>query len=75
MPLYFDNGLTKNSASVARYRSYSTTSYNSGEYMCLNDQSKWVLDFKYDFAKGRLHLLPSAAVGDRRSPTRPGVNR
>ena len=61
MPLYFDRGLAKRGASGVRYHEYSSAT-TLGEYMRLNVESKWVPDFKYDFAKGHLRSLPSAAL-------------
>ena len=61
MPLYFDRGVKKTGACGARYAQYSKAT-NLGEYMNLNPQDMWVPDFKWDFAKGHLRLLPSSAL-------------
>ena len=71
LPLYFDRGYKKSGASATRYNRYSAAT-TLGEYMTLNDESLWSADFKNDFRKGALRLLPAAAVmsltpGERRS--------
>ena len=60
-PLYFDTGHKKSGKSGARYFKYKAAT-TVGEYMRLNEQRFWAGDFKHDFARGLLRLLPSAAL-------------